>query len=209
MIPNFLSWESTLPWLLAALLGGYLVGSIPSGILVSRLLGRNDPRGVGSGNIGATNVLRSGGRVAAALTLLLDLAKGYAPVLLAWSFGPLAAAATGAGAVIGHCFPVWLRFRGGKGVATALGVLLAWHWPEALVALAVWLLLVAATRYVSLGSVLASLTALALLARDEQWDLMPAALPIVVLVVARHAANLRRLVAGEEPRLDLGRRQKK
>ncbi len=206
MIPDILGWERAVPWLMLALFGGYFAGSIPMGLLVSRLFGLADPRGVGSGNIGATNVLRAGGRGAAALTLLLDLGKGLVPVLLAGSWGPLAAAAAGAGAVIGHCMPVWLGFRGGKGVATALGAALAWHWPAALAGLLVWLLAVVATRYVSLGSILGALTVVAVLAWSEQWDLMPAAAPVALLVVARHAANIRRLVTGKESRISLGRK---
>lgn len=206
MIPDILGWERALPWLMLALVGGYFAGSIPMGLLVSRFLGLADPRGVGSGNIGATNVLRAGGRGAAALTMLLDLGKGLAPVMLAGSWGPLAAAAAGAGAVIGHCMPVWLSFRGGKGVATALGAALAWHWPAALAGFLVWLLAVSATRYVSLGSILGALTVVAVLAWNEQWDLMPAAAPVALLVVARHAANIRRMMEGTESRISLGKK---
>lgn len=203
MIPDILGWERALPWLMLALLGGYFAGSIPMGLIVSRLFGLADPRGVGSGNIGATNVLRAGGRGAAALTLLLDLAKGLGPAWLAGSWGPLAAAAAGAGAVIGHCMPVWLGFRGGKGVATALGAALAWYWPAALAGALVWVLVVAATRYVSLGSILGALVVVAALAWREQWDFIPAAVPVALLVAARHSANIRRLIAGTESRINL------
>ncbi len=185
-----------------AAFAGYLLGSIPFGLLLTRLAGLGDIRNLGSGNIGATNVLRTGNKALAALTLLLDGAKGAAAVLLAGTMGPDMAALAGAGAVVGHLFPVWLRFKGGKGVATGLGVLLASAWPVGLAACATWLLVAALSRYSSLAALLAFLAApfyAWLLPRNsEQIGL---ALLIALLVWLRHVANIRRLVSGTEPKI--------
>ncbi len=191
--------------LIAALVGGYLLGSIPFGLLLTRAAGLGDIRQLGSGNIGATNVLRTGRRALAAATLLLDGGKGAAAVLLAGAAaGPDAALLAGFGAVLGHMFPVWLRFRGGKGVATGLGVLIAAAWPVGLAACAVWLA-VAATLRMSSAASLGAFAAAPLLG----WGLAgPAvallALAIAALIYPRHGANIRRLLAGTEPRI--GRR---
>src|SRR6186713_1649168 len=131
--------------LLFALLGGYLFGSVPFGLLLAMAAGKGDIREIGSGNIGATNVLRSGSKGLAAATLLLDGAKGFLAVWLAWRYVP--------GAVLGHCFPVWLRFKGGKGVATTLGVCLGLAWPIGLAYAVVWLAMLAITRISSVGGV--------------------------------------------------------
>jgi acyl phosphate:glycerol-3-phosphate acyltransferase len=186
----------------AFILFGYLLGSIPFGLLLTWAAGLGDIRGIGSGNIGATNVLRTGRRDLAAATLLLDLGKGAAAVLLAgWLGGPQAALWAGAGAVIGHLAPVWLRFRGGKGVATALGVLLAAAWPVGLLACATWLATAGLVRISSL----ASLAAVGL-APFFAWALADSgtvklSLVVAVLVYARHHANIRRLLAGTEPKI--------
>ncbi len=192
--------------LIAALVGGYLLGSIPFGLLLTRAAGLGDIRQLGSGNIGATNVLRTGRRALAAATLLLDGGKGAAAVLIAGAAaGPAAALLAGFAAVLGHLFPVWLGFRGGKGVATGLGVLIAAAWPVGLAAGAVWLAVAASIRTSSAAS-LAAFAAAPLLG----WGLAgPAvallALAIAVLIYARHGANIRRLLAGTEPRI--GRRR--
>ncbi len=184
---------------------GYAFGSVPFGLLLTRLAGLGDIRGIGSGNIGATNVLRAGGKGLAAATLLLDGAKGAIPVLLAnWLAGPPAWLWAGGGAVLGHLFPVWLGFRGGKGVATGLGVLLAADWRVGVISCAVWLAMAAGARRSSAAS-LASLAAAPLAA----WALGDAglvklSLAIAVLVYARHHANIRRLLAGTEPRIGRG-----
>jgi acyl phosphate:glycerol-3-phosphate acyltransferase len=136
---------------LAAIVG-YMLGSIPWGLLLTRLAGHGDIRHIGSGNIGATNVLRTGNKSLAAATLALDLLKGFAAVLIGKLWGPNAALAAAGAVVLGHMFPVWLGFRGGKGVATALGVLFALAWPVALAALALWLLTVILFRYSSLAA---------------------------------------------------------
>jgi glycerol-3-phosphate acyltransferase PlsY len=191
---------------LAALLLGYLLGSIPFGLVLTRLAGLGDIRTIGSGNIGATNVLRTGRKGLAAATLLLDLLKGTAAVLLAQAIDPAGGALVGGfGAFVGHIFPVWLRFRGGKGVATYLGVLLALSWPAALVFAAIWLVAAATTRYSSVSALSASLaTPPALLALGRPG---PAALFLVLTLILwlRHAENLRRLATGSESRI--GQRQ--
>jgi acyl phosphate:glycerol-3-phosphate acyltransferase len=191
----------TWPFYVAAF-AGYLLGSIPFGLLLTRLAGLGDIRNVGSGNIGATNVLRTGNKALAALTLLLDGGKGAAAVLLAGMMGPDMAALAGAGAVVGHLFPIWLRFKGGKGVATGLGVLLASAWPVGLAACATWLLVAALSRYSSLAALLAFLAApLYAWLFTHNSEQIALALLIALLVWLRHAANIRRLVSGREPKI--------
>ncbi len=205
-MPAPMSWEFAWPYIAAAWAFGYILGSIPFGLVLTRMAGLGDIRGMGSGNIGATNVLRTGNKGLALLTLLLDGGKGAAAVLLAYLYGPDTAVSAGAGALLGHLFPVWLRFKGGKGVATALGVLLAMAWPAGLIACGIWLAVAAASRYSSLAA-LAALAAAPIaawfLAFPQTAEL---ALFIAILVWARHAGNIRRLARGEEPRI--GRRQK-
>ena len=191
--------------LLAAAVLAYLLGSIPFGLLLTRLAGLGDIRRIGSGNIGATNVLRTGSKGAAALTLLLDLAKGAAAVVIGGGWSP-EGALVGAGCVIlGHMFPVWLGFRGGKGAATALGVLIALAWPVALVAAFLWLAVALWFRYSSLAALIAAVAsaAFAPLVADTTTALVIAV--ISLLIILRHHANIRRLVAGTESRISLGR----
>lgn len=190
----------------AAALFGYLLGSTPFGLVLTKLAGLGDIRKVGSGNIGATNVLRTGNRKLAAATLLLDGAKGAVALLIAGIWGPDMAILAAAGAMLGHCFPVWLKFNGGKGVATALGILIAIAWPVGLLACASWLAVAALFRYSSL----AALAALAL-APVYAWYLadpqrMQLALFIAFLVWLRHRSNIVRLLRGQESRINLGRK---
>jgi glycerol-3-phosphate acyltransferase PlsY len=191
----------------ALLVLGYLLGSIPFGLLLTRLAGLGDIRAIGSGNIGATNVLRTGRKGLAAATLLLDALKGTAAVLFGAHYGGEAGAlVAGFAAYLGHCFPVWLKFRGGKGVATFLGVLLALHWPTMIIAALVWLAVAAATRYSSLSALVASVAApLAILFFGRPAIAAVAAL-MTVLIWIKHHANLRRLIAGEETRIGEARR---
>jgi glycerol-3-phosphate acyltransferase PlsY len=192
---------STLILLLGPFLLGYLLGSIPFGLLLTRAAGLGDIRKVGSGNIGATNVLRAGGKGLAAATLLLDALKGVVAVLIADQVGQLAAVGAAAGAVLGHMFPVWLGFKGGKGGATTLGTFLALAWPVAAVGAVLYVLISVAFRYSSLATLLA--TALAAL---SAWWLAPQPIAIlasllVLLVWAKHHQNIRRLLAGTEPKI--------
>ena len=181
---------------------GYLIGSIPFGIVITRALGLGDLRSIGSGNIGATNVLRTGHKGAALATLLLDSGKGAMAVLLARYFGgETAGILAGAAAFLGHCFPVWLGFRGGKGVATFLGTLIAMHWPVGLAACAIWLAVAVISRISSLSALVAAASApvLALLLGRGQVAL--AALFMAALIFQRHHANITRLLGGTEPKI--------
>jgi glycerol-3-phosphate acyltransferase PlsY len=180
----------------------YLLGSVPFGIVMARIFGLGDLRRIGSGNIGATNVLRTGHRTAAFLTLVLDAGKGGIAVLAARALlGEDAAQLAAFAAFLGHCYPVFLRFRGGKGVATLLGTLLALAWPVGLLACASWVAVAALTRISSLSALVASLLApvwAVVLGRPETALLLAA---LALLIVLRHTANIRRLLAGTEPRI--------
>ena len=185
----------------AALLMGYLLGSIPFGILLTRLAGAGDLRSIGSGNIGATNVLRTGRKGLAAATLLLDLAKGAAAVLLVERLFPGDGMLAAAGALIGHCYPVWLRFRGGKGVATLMGVALALHWPVGLAYAAVWVGLLATVRISSVAGMAAAIAAPLAAALFGRFDLVLLLLALALIVLWKHGENIERLLAGTEPRI--------
>jgi glycerol-3-phosphate acyltransferase PlsY len=181
---------------------GYLLGSIPFGLVLTRLAGLGDIRRIGSGSIGATNVLRTGNKGLAAATVLLDGLKGAVAVLLAVRFGPPGVALwAGIGAVLGHDFPVWLGFRGGKGVATSYGVLIAAAWPVGLCAGAVWLVVAALGRISSLAALISFALAPVFAAALAGGMLVNMTLVIAVLVFLRHHSNIRRLVAGTEPRI--------
>jgi glycerol-3-phosphate acyltransferase PlsY len=198
------------PYLLAVLLASYLLGSIPFGLILTRLAGLGDIRRIGSGNIGATNVLRTGNKALAAATLILDGAKGAAAVLLAQRlYGSDAAVIAGAGAFLGHLFPVWLKFHGGKGVATTIGIFLAIAWPVGLIACAVWLLVALLFRYSSLAALIAVAAAPVaawFLANHQTAGL---ALFLAVVVWQRHHENIGRLLKGREARISLGGSKKK
>lgn len=182
---------------------GYLIGSIPSGVILARVMGLGDLRQIGSGNIGATNVLRTGNKKAAALTLLFDAAKGAAAVLLArWLAGEDAAQLAGLMAFLGHCFPIWLRFRGGKGVATFLGIVLALHWPLGLMCCATWLLIAAITRYSSAAALMsAGMSPVFAIIPLEQPRLILLCFILAVLIYVRHWGNIKRIRAKTEPRI--------
>ena len=193
-------WSGVLVNVLA-LAGGYLLGSIPFGLVLAKLAGLGDLRQIGSGNIGATNVLRAGGKGVAALTLILDAAKGTAAVLLAGRFGETAALAAGLGAFLGHVFPVWLGFKGGKGVATYLGVLIGLYWPAALLFAATWLAVAYVTRYSSLAALTAVVASVLMLAAMGEWRLGALFLLLGGVLYVRHAENIGRLARGEETRI--------
>lgn len=188
--------------MLGGLILGYLVGSVPFGLLLTRAAGLGDIRSIGSGNIGATNVLRTGRKGLAAATLICDMLKGAAAVLIAAHFaGEHAALAAGLGAFLGHLFPVWLRFKGGKGVATYIGLLLGLYWPGALTFCVVWLAVAAATRYSSLAALFASA-----LTPPALWFLgRPSVAALFLLLSAllwiMHRANIARLLDGSEGKI--------
>lgn len=188
----------------AAAIGGYILGSIPFGLLLTRAAGLGDIRAVGSGNIGATNVLRTGHKGLAAATLLLDAGKGGLAAGLGLVYGPDMAVLGGAGAIVGHVLPIWLGFRGGKGVATAIGVLLVVAWQVGLLVCLTWLVVAAATRYSSV----AALTALAASPVFAWWLADPQraelALFLAIVVWLRHWDNIRRLLRGEETKIGGG-----
>jgi glycerol-3-phosphate acyltransferase PlsY len=184
-----------------ALLLGYLLGSIPFGLLLTRAFGAGDLRSIGSGNIGATNVLRTGHKGLAAATLLLDLAKGYAAVTLARHLFPGDELLAAAAAFVGHCYPIWLRFRGGKGVATLMGICLAIHWPCGLALAIVWLGLLAGLRISSVAGMAAAIAAPVSAALLGPMDAVPVLLALALLVVWKHRGNIERLLAGTEPRV--------
>ena len=187
-------------WILP-LFAGYALGSVPFGLILTRLTGAGDLRAIGSGNIGATNVLRTGRKGLAAATLLLDMLKGLAAVTIAWRFWPEGAAMAAMGAVVGHCFPVWLKFKGGKGVATLMGVSLGLAWPIGAVYAATWLGILALTRVSSLAGMSAAVAApIAALALGRP-SFVPALAALALLVIWLHRANIARLRAGTEPRV--------
>jgi acyl phosphate:glycerol-3-phosphate acyltransferase len=186
---------------------GYALGSIPFGLLLTKAAGLGDVRNIGSGNIGATNVLRTGHKGLAALTLLLDALKGTAAVLIAHAFGAshgiaiLAGLAGGLGAFLGHIFPVWLGFRGGKGVATYIGILFGLFWPAGLTFCVAWLLAAVLTRISSLSAIAASLIVPPVLYYLDNVPEAGLALIMTSLLIVKHAANIRRLLKGEEPKI--------
>ena len=180
---------------------GYLLGSIPFGLVLTKIAGTSDLRSIGSGNIGATNVLRTGRKDLAAATLLLDAVKGTVAVLVAAQFSRELAIIAGLGAFIGHVHPVWLKFKGGKGVATFLGLVVALHWPSALVFIAAWLATAYFTRYSSAGALVASLAvpvSLMVFGLQDEAELFVA---LAILLWFRHAENIRRLLNGTEGKI--------
>lgn len=198
-----LSWPA-----LAALALGYVLGSIPFGLLLTRAAGLGDVRAIGSGNIGATNVLRTGNKALAAATLVLDALKGTLAVLVAHKLGGLyfgiailAGLLAGLGAFLGHLFPVWLGFKGGKGVATYIGVLIGVAWPAALIFCGVWLVVALLTRYSSLSALTASFVVPAALIVMGETPAATLSVIMTALLVWKHRANIGRLFKGEEPRI--------
>ena len=191
--------------ILAAAAIGYVLGSIPFGLVLTRLAGLGDIRQIGSGSIGATNVLRTGSKAIAALTLAFDIAKGSAATLIGSAWSEEAALAGGAAVVIGHMFPVWLGFRGGKGVATALGVLIVIAWKVTLLAALLWIATAAIFRYSSLAALVAAVVCIVLAALlvdpARAWLIAL----IALLVILRHHENIRRLLAGTESRISFGK----
>jgi glycerol-3-phosphate acyltransferase PlsY len=195
---------SAQPWLVfaGAFLVGYLFGSIPFGYLYGRLAGVGDIRNVGSGNIGATNVLRTGRKGLALLTLLSDAAKGFVPVMLCRQYlGLEPALFVAAGAFLGHLYPVWLRFRGGKGVATYIGVITALYWPAGAFFCAVWLCIAIVTRYSSLSALIAAALAPIFVLVQVPGALYVFMLALSAFLIAKHHQNIRNLISGHESKI--------
>jgi glycerol-3-phosphate acyltransferase PlsY len=187
--------------MLFALALGYLLGSIPFGLLLTRVAGKGDIRVIGSGNIGATNVLRTGSKWLAALTLVLDCLKATAAILIARRlFGDFTGASAAAGAMIGHLYPVWLGFRGGKGVATLLGVLIALLWPAAVIYAVIWIGLLLTIRISSIAGMAAAISA-PVVAAVLHSSYFPMLLGFALLVLWKHRENVLRLTKGTEPRI--------
>lgn len=184
-------------WLLA----GYFLGSIPFGLILTKMSGAGDLRKIGSGNIGTTNVLRTGRKGLAAATLLLDIGKGALAILLARHFFESATALAGIGAFLGHLYPIWLKFRGGKGVATMLGIALAFFWPAGLSFAFVWLAAAAVSRYSSMGGMAGAITAPIIAGLCGQTSAMFLFAGMAVLVLWKHRDNIRRIIAGTESRI--------
>jgi glycerol-3-phosphate acyltransferase PlsY len=200
-----ISWSLALPYYALALAFGYCIGSIPFGLILTKLAGTADVRTIGSGNIGATNVLRTGRKGLAAATLLCDMFKGTAAVLLAYQWwGIDLAILAGVGAFFGHLYPVWLRFKGGKGVATYIGVLIALAWPAAIAFAVIWIVVAALTRYSSLAALVASAAMPIVLWMLDFRQEAQVFILLTAFVVLKHRANIVRLLAGSEGKI--GRR---
>lgn len=200
-MPDPISWELAWPFYLSALAFGYLLGSIPFGLLITRMAGMGDVRSIGSGNIGATNVLRTGRKNLAALTLICDALKGTIPVLIAGLWGPDTAIIAGLGAFIGHLYPIWLKFKGGKGVATYIGVLLGLKWFMVVIFGVCWIATALISRYSSLSALIASLLTPIILFWIGHHQLAELFALLTLLLWIRHAANIRRLLKGKESRI--------
>ena len=198
-----ISWEFAWPYYLAALAFGYFLGSIPFGLVITRMAGLGDIRTIGSGNIGTTNVLRTGKKHLAALTLLGDALKGTAAVVVVnWLYGEEMALIAGLGAFLGHLFPVWLKFKGGKGVATYLGILLGLHWPAGLIFAVIWVAMAAIFRFSSLSALTASLlTPVTLYFVFHKLQMAEMMALLSVLLWAKHHENIGRLLRGKEAKI--------
>ncbi len=200
-MPDPISWSEAAPFYAAALFVGYFLGAIPFGLFFTRIAGLGDIRDIGSGNIGATNALRTGNRWVAAGTFLGDMGKGALAVLLAAQFGPDMAIIAGFGALVGHLFPVWLKFKGGKGISTYIGILLALAWPVGLLFCATWLAVTLTFRISSLSALVASLLSPVYFAWFDRWQMVELSVVLVFLVFIAHRENIARLLAGTEPRI--------
>ena len=201
-MPDPISWSVELPYYLMWLFFGYLLGSIPFGLIITRLSGQGDIRSIGSGNIGATNVLRTGNKKLAALTLAFDILKGTAAVLIASYFmGRDPSVCAGLGAFLGHLFPIWLKFKGGKGVATYIGILAGLFWPAFIAFALIWLVVAAITRYSSLAALVATLATPFVLRGFEAFQFSELFALLTLLAWLKHHANIRRLLSGSESRI--------
>ena len=200
-MPSSMNWSLDAPYFIAAFVFGYLLGSIPFGLVFTRLAGLGDVRNIGSGNIGATNVLRTGRKGLAAATLLADALKGTIAVLIAWQWGPNTAILAALGAFLGHLFPVWLGFKGGKGVATFIGCLIGLKLTAAFAFGGIWLASAAATRYSSLSALLASVATPVVLWIMGERQIAELFILLALLLWWKHRENIKRLLAGTEGRI--------
>ena len=200
-MPSSMNWSLDAPYFIAAFVFGYLLGSIPFGVILTRLAGLGDVRTIGSGNIGATNVLRTGRKGLAAATLLADALKGTLAVAIAWQWGANTAILAALGAFLGHLFPAWLGFKGGKGVATFIGCLIGLKPTVALAFAGIWLGAAAVTRYSSASALLASAATPVVLWLMGERQLAELFLLLAVLLWWKHGQNIRRLLAGTEGRI--------
>ena len=200
-MPDPIDWGTALPYFLAAFFGGYLLGSIPFGLILTKLAGHGDIRSIGSGNIGATNVLRTGNKLIAVGTLLGDALKGVVAVLIASNWGPDVTVLAAAGAFFGHVFPVWLRFNGGKGVATFTGLVLVLYWPAGLAFCLTWIATAAAFRMSSLAALVGAALTPVYMYYFNRVQLSELCIFLAVLIFMRHKDNIIRLVRGEEPKI--------
>jgi len=196
-----ISWGYSWPYIFTAFLGGYSIGSVPFGLLFTKMSGLGDIRDIGSGNIGATNVLRTGKKGIAAATLLADIIKGAFAALIGSMFGPDIAVVAALGAFLGHLFPVWLKFQGGKGVATAIGIIFALSWQVGFVTIGIWLLAALLFRYSSLAALLGAIAAPVAAWWLATPQLVEFFAVITVLVWIRHHANIKRLLNGDESKI--------
>lgn len=200
-MPDPISWSLALPYFGLAFLFGYSCGSIPFGLIITKMGGLGDVRAIGSGNIGATNVLRTGNKKLAALTLLADFAKGLIAVLVVKHWGPDMAVFAALGAVLGHIFPIWLKFKGGKGVATYIGVLAGLIWPIAIIFCASWLMAAWLMRISSLSALLAIAITPLWLYVFREYQLMELFILLGVIVYCTHHQNISRILKGEETKI--------
>jgi len=200
-MPDPISWSLSLPYFSAALLFGYFCGSIPFGLIFTRMAGLGDVRSIGSGSIGATNVLRTGNKKLAALTVFADFAKGLVPVLVGQQWGPDIAVLAALGAVLGHILPIWLKFKGGKGVATYIGVLVGLYWPAALIFCATWLIVAGAMRISSLSALVAIAATPVWLFYFEERQLVELFILLGIIIYIAHHQNIARLFKGNEAKI--------
>ncbi|SDR39451.1 glycerol-3-phosphate 1-O-acyltransferase PlsY [Pseudovibrio sp. Tun.PSC04-5.I4] len=201
-MPEPISWSLDLPYYLAALAFGYVLGSIPFGLLFTKMAGHGDIRNIGSGNIGTTNVLRTGSKKLAALTLLCDALKATLAVVLVKLFmGGDIALVAGLGAFLGHLFPIWLKFKGGKGVATYIGILLGVFWPVGVIFIAIWIVTAYITKYSSMAALVASLVTPFILLAFDQWQIAQMMGVLSVILWAKHHENITRLLKGNESKI--------
>ncbi len=200
-MPDPISWSLSLPYFSIALLLGYLCGSIPFGLIFTRLAGLGDIRAIGSGNIGATNVLRTGNKKLAAATVLADFAKGLIPVLIAQRWGPDIAVLAALGAILGHILPIWLKFKGGKAVATYIGVLTGLFWPVALIFCATWLAVAALSRVSSIAALVAIATTPVWLFYFEERQLVELFILLGIIIYVAHRQNISRILSGTETKI--------